>query len=247
MGNTFKSWLSNGKKEKEGWASSVSSRINRIAQVYDLEYEFKKDRYESLLELFEYRNKDIKAGKTPKAEIIVNGSYVDVFSDLRKALRKHREYLDELNMSALIESVKYGDCVYKGNLAGFNKYVGPICRNTIQNITKAPKKRVLKCECCGEKTILEAAHLNGKERPMIIKEILESYYQPVKGQDYYEVNLPEFEIRFKYYHEPIEEKFYFLCKKCHNVYDGKEQKGHLIKTKEEVETIVNKNRKGRNF
>ena len=88
------------------------------------------------------------------------------------------------------------------------------------------------CEWCGCKHELQSAHI--KERPVIIKEILDSNYRI--AQDWYDVNIDEFLLKFKDAHMPIEKHIFFLCNTCHNKLD----KEHSIS----VEDIMNK-RNGR--
>lgn len=62
---------------------------------------------------------------------------------------------------------------------------------------------------------LDAAHINGKERPVIISEILKKYIE----NDYIKIDLQKFEDLFIAAHNPIENSIKMLCKKCHLDYD----------------------------
>ena len=108
--------------------------------------------------------------------------------------------------------------VFKGSIEAFRRYVGPFCKNYVNSIAKSERsKHKGICEYCGSKAVLDSAHRDGEERPIIIEKILEAHYKV--SENYYEVDILEFEKLFKNAHLPVEEHIFFLCKKCHNAYD----------------------------
>ena len=115
--------------------------------------------------------------------------------------------------------------IYIGNLQSFLRYIGPFCKNYVNSIAKSERTRHNGiCEYCGKKAVLDSAHKDGEDRPIIIKKILETYFK--RSEDYYEVNVTEFEKKFKESHLPVEDHIFFLCKDCHTEYD----RGSKIKT-----------------
>lgn len=118
---------------------------------------------------------------------------------------------------------------YKGNLKNFNKYFGDYCRNKVNFLTREFRKQSVdnNCQYCGEVRILESAHRNGRERVLIIKDILNSYFIE---DDYYTVDMDKFEKLFIKAHQPLQEHFWFLCKDCHKKYDGGQINDEEIKS-----------------
>lgn len=110
--------------------------------------------------------------------------------------------------------------IFEGTKKEFHKYLGPIARNIIQQITKTEKKGNV-CEMCGKAVELHAAHIHGEERIQIIAEILNEKFK-VEGTDKYRVDVEEFFKIFKGRHLPIKEHFKFLCVPCHKKYDRNE-------------------------
>ncbi|MBE6692999.1 MAG: hypothetical protein E7586_06765 [Ruminococcaceae bacterium] len=217
--NNFKDWLIANKKLSKGAISATCARVNRILEKYDVENEYIKDKCAELLEDFTYTTQDAKNGLLPNVTIIIAGSYVKGLASLRNALKIYIEYLDQTFAPVIIKE-KRTCCFFEGDVDGFNYFIGPKCRNAIQALTKAAKKKQIYCECCGAKKTLEAAHKEGFERIDIIKNILKSNYEIAPGR--YRVDLVDFEKKFKQAHLPLETVFYFLCANCHDVYDGKD-------------------------
>ena len=107
---------------------------------------------------------------------------------------------------------------FTGSLQAFLRYVGPFCKNYVNSIAKAERNNHNGiCEYCGKKDILDSAHKDGEDRPIIIKRILETNFK--KSEDYYEVDILKFEKLFKAAHSPVEDHIFFLCKECHTEYD----------------------------
>ena len=108
--------------------------------------------------------------------------------------------------------------VFTGDLQAFLRYVGPFCKNYVNSITKSARnKHNGICEYCGSKSVLDSAHRDGEDRPIIIQKILETHFK--KSENYYEVDILKFEKIFKDSHMPVEDHIFFLCKKCHTEYD----------------------------
>jgi hypothetical protein len=114
------------------------------------------------------------------------------------------------------------ESIYRGNFKEFKKFIGPSLTNTVQYISRKHKKEKGKCEDCGSKDKLQAAHIEGKERLKLIEGILNRYYS--KGKDMYEVPLVECLEKFKKIHQPIYSIIRVLCETCHIKYDKKDKK-----------------------
>lgn len=231
--NGFKEWLV-GKGLGKRTAGSVCSRINRIQETYNIEAEYEKDACAELLEDLTYTQQDAKCGKVPGADISISGNYVEGFRSLKKALEYYVEYLRETYKPQKTKK-RTAPCFYEGDRRGFHAYCGPKWRNVVQLLTRNPRRAIQQCECCGVKGTLDAAHIGGRSRTAIINDILDRHYK--LGTDYYRVDLVEFEEKFKGEHTPWANAFFFLCKKCHNQYDGNDPK-----LSQDVENKVNKNR-----
>lgn len=216
----FRIWLIN-RGMAANTAASVCSRVNRIKEAYDIENEYAKDRCAELLEDFTYTAHDAKAGTLPNVNIVINGSYLTGLKSLKKALEHYVEYLYETFVPTKTAK-QLGKRFYLGDFEGFKTYIGPKCRNLVQALTRSKKVAIAACECCAAPKTLEAAHIHGFERNDVIKGILDKYYK--QGPDNYKVDLVDFEDRFKDAHDPLENVFYFLCKGCHNQYDGSDAK-----------------------
>ena len=107
---------------------------------------------------------------------------------------------------------------YKGDLEGFFRFIGPLTRNIVSTMARKSKKGTT-CSHpnCLKRKPLEAAHLKGSERKIIIEDILSEYFQDDDG--FYTVGLAEFEKRFVDAHSPIEKVIQPMCKKHHLEYD----------------------------
>lgn len=232
--NDFKEWLIANKKLSKGAISSTCARVNRIAEEYNIEDEYTKDKCAELIDDFTYTAQDAKNGLLPNVKISIAGSYVKGLSSLKNALKLYVEFLD-LTFVPVKKKWQRKSCFFEGDIDGFNYFIGPKWRNAIQALTKAAKKQQMYCECCGAKKTLEAAHRNGFERIDIIKNILKDNYEI--APDKYRVDLVEFEEKFKQAHLPLESVFYFLCADCHDIYDGKDS----IK-RQDIEDRVKQNR-----
>ena len=106
---------------------------------------------------------------------------------------------------------------FKGSEKDFNNFFGGYSRNLVQSITRKHKKSLNKCEHCGITDVqLESAHINGKERKIIISNILKNY---ITEDNLLSVPLNEFERVFIEHHKPISDVIKIICKPCHLKYD----------------------------
>ena len=250
--DNFKTWLAQRNMGK-GAISSVCARVKRISKYYDIIAEYHKDKCVELLYDFTYTTEDADNGILPNVKIQIDGSYVVGLSALKNALKLYVEYLDDCDVQDWVAlqqtekkekdkkksgNKKQSDILsfYVGSFDDFNAYVGPKCRNIVQAMTKSLKRNAPVCECCRQVLPLQAAHKHGFERLDIIKRLLDS--GTIIAPDVYRVDLVEFEKQFINEHQPIKDKIYFLCEKCHKIYD----KGSLIQ-QQQIENEVLTNRK----
>jgi hypothetical protein len=106
---------------------------------------------------------------------------------------------------------------FEGTINEFMKYVGAYARIKVMQIASKYKRSLGRCQECGLETqYLDAAHIKGKERPLIISNILSQF---IEGDKIY-IDLNEFEERFIEAHLPIESTIRILCKPCHRKYDS---------------------------
>ncbi|NVK43182.1 MAG: hypothetical protein HWE39_18205 [Oceanospirillaceae bacterium] len=106
---------------------------------------------------------------------------------------------------------------FVGTLDEFIKYINPRVKNVINGLSRAYKAEVGQCEHCGSvDAILEAAHVTGRERPVIIEEVLSDF---INGE-VITVDLDVFESRLITAHEPIDKIIKALCRPCHIQYDN---------------------------
>lgn len=109
--------------------------------------------------------------------------------------------------------------IFIGTEDEFTQYLMPRVLNWVQSITK-PYKRQMRnvCQHCGTRKELQAAHIHGRERKVIVHDVLEKFRQ---GSEYH-VDLALFKDQIIEAHMPIEENFLFLCQDCHSKYDKDE-------------------------
>jgi hypothetical protein len=100
----------------------------------------------------------------------------------------------------------------------FKRYVGGYLRNSVQKtISPKFKKEKGKCEDCTSTEKLEAAHIHGRGRQELMKEVLDEF----KRKDgLYEVDLHIFADKFYEKHFIDGGVFRILCKPCHEIYDA---------------------------
>ena len=207
----FKKWLKETKTHKSSTISSRISNIKAIGEHYDILKEFSIDECQGILEDLKFSKND----NEPKTSIVIEGNYYNGLSTYRRTLRLFVEFLKAIHYVAPI-TVKSTGAKFVGSFDEFKRYVGPKCRNEVNIFCKSEREaRHGICEYCGQKHVLQSAHI--KERPIIIKEILDNNFQI--GPDLYEVNLEDFFVQFKNAHMPVSEHIFFLCKCCHDKLD----------------------------
>ncbi len=126
--------------------------------------------------------------------------------------------------------------IFIGTYQEFDKFIGGYARNKVQQLTKKTKlSKNNFCDHCGKKTNnLDSAHMRGMERKIIMESILNTFHKDANGN--YVVDLNMFEKDFINHHMPIEEHFYFLCKKCHKLYDSSEN--NMAKKDKHLKSII---------
>ena len=108
---------------------------------------------------------------------------------------------------------------FEGTSEEFIKFIGGYTRNKVQILTRTYRRSKGKCELCGRRTKkLDAAHIRGKERPVITSNILNNFIQ----DGIINIDLHNFEDQFCQAHYPLEDSIIILCKECHQKYDRPE-------------------------
>lgn len=131
---------------------------------------------------------------------------------------------------------------FEGTIKEFTKFVGPYARLKVAFLAAKYKKQMGKCEDCGTTSRLDAAHIKGKGRLLLIANILSEFIE----DNVIKIDLEEFEERFVDLHLPIETTIRVLCRECHRKYDRGEkdlaepvEKTDPIKETEIIEKLVN--------
>lgn len=106
---------------------------------------------------------------------------------------------------------------FKGNLEEFVKYIGPLSRNIVCNLSRKYKKhKTCQHEGCNKTKPLEAAHIKGNERPKIIADILIDFQME---DNLFIIDLEAFQSKFIDAHTPIGDAIILLCRQHHLEYD----------------------------
>jgi hypothetical protein len=105
---------------------------------------------------------------------------------------------------------------FVGTTEEFKRYIGPMLRNLVQQLTKKHKLEVGKCQHCSSSEMLEAAHVHGKDRGTIIDKILNNY----TSNEIVTIDLANFEQHFRNEHKIIDVTIIILCRSCHSKYDS---------------------------
>ena len=113
---------------------------------------------------------------------------------------------------------------FEGTIVEFMRFIGPHARIMVWSITQKHRKKIGKCEECSSPLKLEAAHVKGKERPLLIANILSQF----KEDNVIRIDLNEFEERFIEAHQPIESTIRILCNSCHKKYDNANQIHEIV-------------------
>lgn len=221
----FAKWLKENRGQKSNTISSRVANVVRVDAEYNIDKQYAEDECTSLITDFSFTANDVKCGRVPAHNIVINGDYLTGTATLKHAIELYVKFLNETNEGAKIKNSFSGisavteQTMFIGNYDAFKRYIGPRCRNMVQYITAPFKKKnnICECEYCHKTAPLDAAHREGMERITIIKEILDKNYKI--AEDTYKVDIDEFEKKFIEAQTPIEDHFFFLCKKCHTDYD----------------------------
>jgi hypothetical protein len=89
---------------------------------------------------------------------------------------------------------------FKGTIKEFTKYIGAYARLKVTAVARNYKQNKNCCEECGANSSLEIAHVKGKERPVLIAQILSEFMDET---DCIDIDLNEFEERFTEIHLPL--------------------------------------------
>ncbi|MBT0550464.1 hypothetical protein [Riemerella anatipestifer] len=124
---------------------------------------------------------------------------------------------------------------YEGTIEDFKKFIDGYTRNLVQKLTRKVKKnRTCSSPKCKNRSRLQAAHIKGSERPVIIKSILDDMSCSL-GDNYIKVDLNDFEKRFIEAHTPYDKVIKILCFDCHRKYDNNEFQEIVPLIDEEIE------------
>jgi len=108
---------------------------------------------------------------------------------------------------------------FVGTLDEFIKFLGPMVRNRIQQVTKAHKRALENvCQGCHRTKELQAAHVKDTDRNSMIRAVLQQYI--VNEPENISCDIAEALAKIMDAHEPLEKSFKFLCEKCHKQYDA---------------------------
>lgn len=237
----FYDWMLSKRKLNAAVAKTNLARALRVDALYDLTAAYVDDGGAYVRSLFDYPKRSVAEGLVPAHDIEIAGDYYTGTQSLRYAINLYFRFLDDEGVVAAPPASEAEDedeenvtatptqstqtATFTGDFKTFRRYVGPFCRNLVNSLAKTERSRHKGiCEYCGQKAELQSAHLDGEERPVIIKKILEAHYKV--REDFYCVDLVEFEKLFKQAHLPVHEHIFFLCEKCHTQYD----KAKLITT-----------------
>jgi hypothetical protein len=105
----------------------------------------------------------------------------------------------------------------KGSSRAVKRFIGFHRTNLFNQITRRHNKSVGACEHCGKGGGLEAAHVHGRGRLAIIESIL-GHLKRSRDQ-IVEVDLCEFDTKFKEERSPVEKAILALRIACHRKYD----------------------------
>lgn len=104
-----------------------------------------------------------------------------------------------------------------GTNKDFKRFIGPRTRNRVNAITRAYLRSHGQCQHCqATDRRLEAAHVTGRERTVIIDGIVEEF----TNDETITIDLEVFEAKFEAEHHPISENILALCNSCHRKYDA---------------------------
>lgn len=114
----------------------------------------------------------------------------------------------------------------EGTLDEIYKYLGPRTSDIVTQLARPHRKNEYgnRKSCiepgCKQYTGLHAAHLKGRERRVLIQEILNEFGD-LKVDKTYRINLETFEEQFRKKHDDFSNVIQFMCPKHHKKYDLK--------------------------
>lgn len=115
---------------------------------------------------------------------------------------------------------------FDGTPEEFRRFIDPWLRNRIQAKTKAAKRQQGKCADCGRADVhLDAAHLTGRDRGVVVSEVLRRLRMSKERGKRVQVDLGAFEKAVLEAHHPVDKAFRFICRECHRKYDAKQAAG----------------------
>lgn len=101
-----------------------------------------------------------------------------------------------------------------------HKFIDPKVRNDVQYLTKKRKRSLdYRCENCGKKGELQAAHI-GLSRKQMIEKVLRKYLDGRSGTTI-RVDLAEVRKEILEAHTPMEQYVRMLCVECNRKLDAK--------------------------
>lgn len=117
----------------------------------------------------------------------------------------------------------------EGTLEEIYTYIGPRTSDIVTQLARKHRKNKYgnRISCgelnedrgkCKKYTGLHAAHIKGRERKIIIQEILEEFAEKITDS-IFKINLEVLEVEFCKKHEDFENTVQFLCPKHHKQYD----------------------------
>ena len=107
-----------------------------------------------------------------------------------------------------------------GTFKEFKIYLNDYVKNKVPALTR--KFKTGTCELCGKKEVLDAAHIRGREREVIIQEAFNASSEHISG-NVYDVDLDKFS-QFIYKEHSDPNNFHFICRDCHRKYDAPNSK-----------------------
>ncbi len=100
---------------------------------------------------------------------------------------------------------------FVGTKKEFKRYVGPMLRNLVQQLTRKHKMEIGQCKHCGATEMLEAAHVHGKDRGALIDKILNNY----TNNNVVTIDLDNIKKKLRKEHRLIDETILIICRSCH--------------------------------
>jgi cytochrome c553 len=118
---------------------------------------------------------------------------------------------------------------FRGTIEAYLFYIQPSITNEISDMIRPVRRALTACQRCGGQhragdRPLESAHLPGRGRPAIIRELLEPYKLP--GTDIIECDLRQVHAEIIEAHRNFGKVFLFVCRSCHSEMGAEEKRMH---------------------